>query len=139
MYLDDISLVPVELASADTYATHRLDPEGAALGNGAQLAESTRFAQQTRLAGPGEATWRVQVGEPGEFVLWAKAEAGARVTSVSVNGEVRSGLLGPDEDTWVPLGRYRLGRGPVEVVLPRLPAGPGVGRLVLTTDPGSSL
>ena len=139
MYLDDIALVPAELASADTYVTYRLDPKDATLDNGGQFALSGLSGEGERLAGPGSAAWRVEVEEPGEFLLWAKVAAGARIASVSVNGETRSGPAEAAEDTWVRLGRVRLGRGPAKVALPRLPEGPKLGRVVLTTDPSSSL
>lgn len=139
MYLDDVNLVPAPVASADACRTYRLDPDTATLAGGAEVRTSSRFAPQARLHGPGSAAWRVEISQPGEFTLWAKVEAGARITPVSVNGDARDGPPAAEEDTWVVLGRFALAAGPARIELPRVPPGPQVGRLVLTTDPSSGL
>jgi len=139
MHFDDVSLVRSDRGTADWYETHRLDPAAAVLAEGAASRADPEQGGEEFLVGPGRAEWRVAVSAPAEYVLWAKLSAGAAVADVVVNESVKFGPVSVAESTWAVLGSVRLDAGQVVVTLPRLPAGARVGRLVLTSDPGSSL
>ncbi len=139
MYLDDVSLVPVEAATADAYAYYRLDPSAATLSGEATVRTAPLNPGEQRLSGPGGAEWKIELEQAGRYVLWARAEGGVRLGRAAINGHALSAPEPPQEPTWVRLGAADLKAGQVTVKLQDLPAGPQVGRLVLTNDPSSSL
>jgi hypothetical protein len=139
MYLDDVSLTPVEAVGNDPYAYLRLDPAAATLSAGATLRKDKDVIDVVRLAGPGKAAWTATVEGPGRYTLWAVLDPGTRLAGVTVNGQALPAAEPPAEVTWVRLGALDLTAGAVSVELTKLPAVPAVHRLVLTDDPSSSL
>ena len=138
MYFDDISLLPVGEASADEYAYYRLDPSSASLTGGAEVETDPNLPGEKRLSGPGAAEWNLKLTQGGQYILWARAEAGARI-SAEINGRPIPAPQPSPEPTWVRLETADLEGGAATIKLPALPKGPRVGMLVLTNDPSSSL
>jgi len=139
MYLDDISLVPVERSAADRYDYHRLLAEDAQVGEGARVVEVTRPVAGRHIEGPGDVWWTVQVEEAGRYSLWAAVSEGARIGGAIVGDTELPGIRPPGELTWVRLGEVEVSAGAVGVRLVGLGEGARVTRVVLTDDPGSSV
>jgi len=139
LYLDDISLVPVEQEEAEQYAYYRLGPADARLSGGAHVLDVTKPVRGQRLIGPGEAEWTVRVEQGGHYRLWASVDAGAQIGAAQVSGTKLPGLTPIAEPTWVKLGEVDLQPGAATVHLSGLGENAGIARVVLTNDPGSSV
>ena len=139
MYIDDLSLTPVDVAPAAPCVYVRLDPASADLSGKAKVGVSPDGTEDERIVGPGSARWQVAVPSRGRYVVWAKLNAGAELPVVTVGGGEVLGPISTVESTWVQLGERTLTPGAIDVTIKQLPAGPKVGRLVLTTDRSSNL
>ena len=75
----------------------------------------------------------------GTYAVWIILEAETHFSGIELAGKHLSAPEPPAETTWVRLGQLTLPAAPLTITIPDLPAGPRVGRVVLTTDPSSNL
>ena len=130
LYLDDVSLVPVARANADTYATIRLDAGSAACSGGTKpLREG--------LSGAGIAVFELEVRRPGSYRVLAKVNAASReVARLMVGDRALEPIRGERRPCWAKLGTVELRQGRHRATLQITDDAAWIGRVVLTTDPG---
>jgi len=129
VYLDDVSLVPVAVASRETYLYRRLDPPASAA-----VVPLPAQAGEAWLTGVGGA-WRTDL-PAGTYHVWLKVDGPAGpLAELSINGRVVATLQGNGEAHWAAAGNVQLPGGEVAVVVKPLADAARLGRLVLTNDP----
>ena len=136
LYLDDVSIVPVSKAPADTYEYVRLDAPSAKC-SGKTRTKSGTAPLGHGLAGAGTATYEFQVHQGGQFQVWAKVDAPEReVGKLTIRGATPKPIRGARLPTWADLGTITLKPGSYRAVLKITDDKAWIGRIVLTTDPG---
>jgi hypothetical protein len=134
MYLDDISLIPADLATGDTYAFLRLDPEKAERTGALAVRPYRRFNLRNALLGKGDAHWTIRPWLSGQYTVWLRLDRAAGFDRLVIDGKTVAGPFRAAGLGWHRLGRVALQPGKRQVVLKNIHAG-ATGRLVLTTDP----
>ena len=138
LYLDDISLVPVKLATRDTYAYLRLAPKGARRSGDMRLVKGRGKVQPEWLEGRGRAAFTVAVPAASDYAVWVRAYGPGSLASISLDSKPIGPLTGPGESwAWVRAGSARLERGTHELALSLTAEDGRIGRIVLTDDPSS--
>ncbi|NLF73786.1 MAG: hypothetical protein GX575_32525 [Candidatus Anammoximicrobium sp.] len=135
MYLDDVSLVPADVAGEGPYSYLELFPEEAALKDGAQAEPLPDFPEWTTILGPGTASWPATVPAAGVYRLWLRAWSAGRAPQATIEGKQlprRGDIVGP---TWQLLGTATLPAGRHTISIQLGQGGATIGGLVLTDDP----
>ena len=136
LYVDDVSIVPVEKAKADTYEYVRLDAAAA------RLSESTRMRPGppgfgAGLTGKGSAEWQFNVRTGGRFRILAKARgSGNIVARLDLRSADSRPIRAPANPGWTRVGLATLKAGTHTAAVRILDDKAWVGRIVLTNDPG---
>jgi hypothetical protein len=134
LYLDDWSLVPTDAPTRDAYAYLVADADQATLADGAALGRDAQPPTWPYAAGPGTATFPVDVPQDGRYALYLRL-AGTGEVRVIVAGQEVGAVRGAGEDwAWqrVP-GTVDLKAGPQEVRV-EWAEGVQVNRLVVTDE-----
>ncbi|NUP98543.1 MAG: hypothetical protein HUU35_01675 [Armatimonadetes bacterium] len=128
MLLDDISLVPLAVATADTYHYLRLEPAAAALAGGARLLTE----RKTPWLIDGTVSWTFSLPAPAGERVWLKLDEGGRAVP-RLNGRALAALPAPANGGWValPEAALRAGENELSIALD----GARLGRVVVTNDP----
>jgi hypothetical protein len=137
MHVDDISLVPADAQVAQTYPVLRLDPGRATCDGDLNAAPYDRFHRQPALQGSGNVQWAVNVPIDGTYRVWARLDKGTAFKSFEIDGKTVAANVDVPELGWHPLGNVILQPGTAKVTIKGIDG--AVGRLVLTTDPGTSV
>ena len=138
LYLDDVSVLPVSRANADTYATIRLDA-GSARCSGATRLKPGVKPLGPGLAGAGTAAFEFEARSPGDYRVFAKVSAPEKeVADLTVDSKLPRPIRGGRRPCWADLGAIRLHPGKHKVTLRITDDKAWIGRIVLTTDPGDS-
>lgn len=140
MLLDDISIVPVDLADDESsYDYLRLAVAEAELVRGAKLVPHSDLPGVQALQGPGTARWIVESPDSSVYFVWVKVLGPGEIPPVCVAEDPVTPPATAAEATWVSVGPVRLPAGKVTVEMRELPASAVIGGLLLTTDPSSGL
>ena len=136
LYFDDISVVPIEKAKADTYAYVRLDaPAAKCSGNTRPKRDDSGLGHG--LSGTGTAAFDFDIKKGGPYYVRVKLVASAReVGQLTIDGKTLKPVRGSADPLWAHLGAITLSPGAHVAKLQITDDKAWIGRIVLTNDQG---